>query len=220
MRLDVDTFGKMDWRALMDEDGKRTERAAPALETARLWLRAVDGSDVAELVDYYVRNKTRFASSSPARDAAFFTVRFWEDRIAQMASDFRDDKSAHVFLFLKPDARRVVGGIHLTEIIRGPLQSCFVGYTLDEAMEGRGLMTEAIRASIEYAFGELNLHRLQAGYVPTNARSGAVLRRAGFVVEGYSRDYVRINGEWEDHLFASLLNGNWRPADSDDRPRE
>jgi ribosomal-protein-alanine N-acetyltransferase len=67
-------------------------------------------------------------------------------------------------------------------------------------------MLEAVRGAVAYAFGSLGLHRVTANYMPRNRRSGSVLRRAGFVVEGYARDYLLINGRWEDHMLTAIVN--------------
>ena len=72
-------------------------------------------------------------------------------------------------------------------------------------------MTGALRLGIEYMFGEMNLHRISANYMPDNTRSGAVLKRLGFTVDGYARDYLRIDGRWQDHILTSLLNPGWTP---------
>jgi [ribosomal protein S5]-alanine N-acetyltransferase len=72
-------------------------------------------------------------------------------------------------------------------------------------------MREALQAGIRHVFGELNMHRIQANYVPWNRRSGGLLRRLGFSVEGYARDYLYLDGEWQDHVLTSLTNPHWRP---------
>lgn len=66
-------------------------------------------------------------------------------------------------------------------------------------------MTEALRAAIAYAFGDLELHRLEANIQPGNATSIALLCRLGFRKEGFSPRYLRINGEWRDHERWALL---------------
>jgi ribosomal-protein-alanine N-acetyltransferase len=105
----------------------------------------------------------------------------------------------------------VVGNASFTEIVRGPLLGCFLGYKLDEKAQGQGLMFEGLTAAIAWAFDELGLHRISANYRPTNERSGRVLRRLGFVVEGYARDYLFIDGAWRDHILTSLTNPKARP---------
>jgi ribosomal-protein-alanine N-acetyltransferase len=99
----------------------------------------------------------------------------------------------------------VVGTVSFTNIRRGPLQACELGYGLDFRYQGRGLMTEALRAACTYAFNAMGLHRIQANHLPENLRSAAVLRRLGFVVEGYARDYLLINGHWRDHVLTALV---------------
>ena len=100
----------------------------------------------------------------------------------------------------------VVGVCNFSNFVRGPFQACYLGYSLDHRFEGRGLMMEALRASTAYAFEQLRLHRIMANYIPTNERSGRLLRRLGFVPEGYARDYLLIDGRWQDHILTSLTN--------------
>jgi ribosomal-protein-alanine N-acetyltransferase len=71
---------------------------------------------------------------------------------------------------------------------------------------GTGLMTEALRAAVGYAFNELGLHRLEANIQPGNTASIALVRRLGFRQEGFSPRYLRINGEWRDHERWALLS--------------
>ena len=71
-------------------------------------------------------------------------------------------------------------------------------------------MTEGLKAATQYLFQELNFHRVMANYMPHNRRSCNVLKRLGFVIEGYARDYLLINGQWEDHIMTSLTNPNWQ----------
>lgn len=85
-----------------------------------------------------------------------------------------------------------------------------MGYSLAESKQGKGYMTEGLKAATKYLFQELNFHRVMANYMPHNRRSGNVLKRLGFVIEGYARDYLLINGQWEDHIMTSLTNTNWQ----------
>jgi ribosomal-protein-alanine N-acetyltransferase len=85
------------------------------------------------------------------------------------------------------------------------LQAADLGYGLDARHQGQGLMTEALRTACDYAFSAMGLHRIQANHLPENLKSAAVLRRLGFVVEGYARDYLLINGRWRDHVLTALV---------------
>jgi ribosomal-protein-alanine N-acetyltransferase len=100
----------------------------------------------------------------------------------------------------------VIGSCALSQISMGAFRAGYLGYDIDAARQGRGLMTEALRSVIEYAFKKRALHRIMANYVPTNERSSRLLRRLGFVVEGYARDYLIVAGAWRDHVLTSLTN--------------
>lgn len=67
-------------------------------------------------------------------------------------------------------------------------------------------MSKVCEAAIEYAFGQLDLNRIMANYMPCNERSGGLLKKLGFSKEGLARKYLKINGRWEDHVLTSLLN--------------
>ena len=71
-------------------------------------------------------------------------------------------------------------------------------------------MTEALSAAIDFMFTERNIHRVMANYIPVNEKSGKVLRRLGFTVEGYARDYLYLDGQWKDHILTSLTNEDWQ----------
>lgn len=98
----------------------------------------------------------------------------------------------------------IVGRIALTNIERGPFQNARFGYWCGAGYQGQGLMTEALTLAVEHCFrpteqGGLGLHRVCANIMPTNTRSRALLQRVGFVQEGYSENYLQIQGKWEDH---------------------
>jgi ribosomal-protein-alanine N-acetyltransferase len=109
----------------------------------------------------------------------------------------------HVIL---DESGQVVGRITLNNIVRGPFQSCQLGYWVSAAAGGRGLATAAAREIIGVAFGELGLHRIQAGTLVHNIRSQRVLERNGFVRFGLAPQYLSIAGQWQDHILYQLLN--------------
>jgi ribosomal-protein-alanine N-acetyltransferase len=95
--------------------------------------------------------------------------------------------------------------VSLTGIIRGSLQSCMVGYFVAEARSGRGLATQAVREVLDVAFGELALHRVEAGTAVDNLTSQRVLERNGFTLVGRMRKHLQIAGVWVDHLLWEKL---------------
>jgi ribosomal-protein-alanine N-acetyltransferase len=110
-------------------------------------------------------------------------------------------------LYISPRGEeRIIGNVTLSNIVRGPFQSCYMGYKLDEKEINNGYITEAIEKVVEIAFLELGLHRIQASIMPKNIRSIKVMEKLGFINEGLSKEYLKINGVWEDHLHYVILN--------------
>jgi ribosomal-protein-alanine N-acetyltransferase len=93
----------------------------------------------------------------------------------------------------------IVGGVNINNIVRGTLQSGTLGYTSYAPTTGRGYMTEGLGLVVQLAFGQLNLHRLEANIQPDNTSSLNLVRRLGFQYEGSSTAFQYINGEWRDH---------------------
>jgi ribosomal-protein-alanine N-acetyltransferase len=176
------------------------------LETARLLLVLPDKADAARMVHYYDVNREHLAPWESLRSAEFYTEDFWSIEIARIKNDFLIDRALTVVLLdkLDPDAP-ILGQVSLRNIIRGAFQACHLGYSLDREAVGKGLMFEGLTRVITYAFDDMHLHRLMANYIPTNERSGRLLRRLGFVVEGYARDYLFLAGKWQDHVLTSLV---------------
>src|SRR5439155_15351959 len=92
----------------------------------------------------------------------------------------------------------------------GPLQSAFLGYGGVAALSGQGYMSEGLRLLLRHVFEELRLHRIEANIQPDNERSLALVRRAGFVREGYSERYLRIGGRWRDHERWAIRIEQWQ----------
>jgi ribosomal-protein-alanine N-acetyltransferase len=99
----------------------------------------------------------------------------------------------------------LVGAVTLSNVRRGVADSGVLGYWIGEPMAGRGYATAAVRAAVRHAFGELKLHRVEAACLPTNVASRRVLEKAGFTNEGRARAYLKINGEWADHLLFGVV---------------
>lgn len=103
--------------------------------------------------------------------------------------------------------RGVIGLCTVSEIVRGGFESAYLGFHGMSAFARQGLMTEAVRLTVRYAFDVLKLHRLEANIQPENLASLALVQRAGFRKEGYSRDYLKIGGTWKDHERWAILAG-------------
>ncbi|MDQ6774455.1 MAG: GNAT family N-acetyltransferase [Candidatus Dormibacteraeota bacterium] len=179
------------------------------IETEHLLLRVPEKDDASAIVRYYLDNRAHLEPWSPTWPPDFFSDDFWREQIRLYRADLQAGMAVRFFVWERRRGSDIVGNLALTQIFRGPLQACSLGYGLAEAVQGRGYMQEAVRAAVDFAFSELGLHRVTASYVPHNVRSAAVLRRAGFTVEGYARDYLLIDGRWQDHLVTSVVNPAW-----------
>lgn len=184
----------------------------PFLYTPRLILRLPEPSEAGDVLRHYTENSGHFAPTSPIPPPGADTVTHWRARLEHDLQQFRDGIAVRYFLFPRDAPSHVLGNISLSNIVRGAAQYCDLGYNLAFGAQGHGLMTEAGREVIRYAFTELGLHRISAAYLPHNRRSERLLERLGFTVEGYARALLIIQGEWQDHVRASLINDNWSPS--------
>jgi ribosomal-protein-alanine N-acetyltransferase len=117
---------------------------------------------------------------------------------------------AYVLLVVaREDEGAIIGRVALGGILRGAFQNAYLGYWIDEEQQGRGLMTEAVRAATSFAFASAGLHRVQAAVMPRNAGSMRVLDKAGYRHEGFAPRYLCIAGAWEDHVIFAVTAEEW-----------
>lgn len=101
------------------------------------------------------------------------------------------------------------GEINLSTVQRGPFQSAYVGYWVDEKWAGQGLVPESLVVLARFAFDELGLHRIQIAIIPRNASSRRVVEKLDIRIEGLAERYLEINGIWEDHLRYAITAEEW-----------
>lgn len=185
----------------------RSEISPLTLETERLVL-TLPGADAApRMVRYFDQNREHLTPWEPPFPRGLFSTPFWERRLHQNRQEHATGRSLRLVLFDKNHPQGpVLGMANFTQFVRGAFMACTLGYSLGREAEGHGLMREALEKGIEHVFSELGMHRIMANYLPTNERSGGLLKRLGFQVEGYARDYIFINGAWRDHILTSLIN--------------
>lgn len=123
-------------------------------------------------------------------------------------------------------ADELVGQITVGGIAWSSLRTCHVGYWIDRAHAGQGLMPRAVALVGDYCFGRLGLHRIEINIRPENDASLAVVRKLGFRNEGLRKRYLHIDGQWCDHVSFALTaeerpNGlrAWLRASSAGLPR-
>ncbi len=176
---------------------------------SRVVARLATPDDVPAILQFYHENAAHLAPWDPLPPPDFDTPAFWRKRVALDGEDYAFDRSVRLHLFRR-EGGELIGMSNYSSINRGVFHCCNLGYKIGRAWEGQGLMREALQLGIAHMFGPMNLHRIQANYIPRNARSGALLERLGFVKEGLAREYLCIAGAWEDHVLTSLTNPSWR----------
>ena len=107
------------------------------------------------------------------------------------------------------NTNKLVGVVNLSQIFYGEFQNAYLSYYVDVDFAGQGLMLEGVGLAIDYAFQTLGLHRLEANIQPENKKSINLIERLGFCQEGFSKKYLKINGEWKDHERWALIAENW-----------
>ena len=194
----------------------------PELRTERLVVRLAQPGMQAAMAAFLSENFAGHLDRwSPPVAAEFFTEAFWAERLPVAVEDYRADRAAR-FVMQPRDAPLdgpIVGSCNYTNIVRGAFHACHLGYQVARDHQGRGLMAEALRAANAFVFDHMRLHRIMANFRPENERSRQLLRRLGFVEEGFSRDYLYIDGAWRDHVLTSLVNPAFRPDWLGARPR-
>ncbi|MEW2114017.1 GNAT family protein [Streptomyces sp. NPDC005474] len=123
------------------------------------------------------------------------------DAYASYAGRLIEDPTKAGFLVCeKGDGGAVAGFININNIVQGGFLCGALGYGAFAHAAGRGLMGEGLGLVVRYAFGPpLRLHRLEINVQPGNTASVALARRAGFRLEGFSPDFLYIDGAWRDH---------------------
>ena len=199
----------------MDE---RAPREIPPLTTRiateRLVLRPPRTTDTPELRRAMRANTAHLqpwsVAPAPGEDPASLTS--VSGAILRHRREWKRGQSFVLLLTPRDDDARIVGRIALGGILLGAFQNAYLGYWVDAEHQGRGLMTEAVRATTTFAFGVAGLHRVQAAVMPRNAPSQRVLGKLGYRQEGLAERYLCIAGAWEDHLIFAVTAEEWKPS--------
>ena len=170
-----------------------------------IYIRPLVLADIEECLDFQLRNRTFFEAFAMERPNDFYTIEGQQALIKRKIDAAKNDTDYYFGIFLQSTGA-LIGSIQLFQVIRGSLQSAFIGYFLDKDHNGKGYTTEAVKLLLKFGFEELKLHRIEAGVMPHNMGSLRVLDKAGFQKEGIARKNVRINGKWEDHQVLAIIN--------------
>jgi len=189
--------------------GYRSMGSAVQLTTDRLFIRSVNKQDAHRLADYYCENRDYLKLWEPKRDRSYYSYTGWQLKL-QFIEQLMAQNMARNLIMLDQEGQHILGIINFSQIIKGNFHACYLSYSLAEHCQGQGLMFDALQAAIRYMFHKENIHRIMASYMPHNQRSGNLLARLGFIKEGYAKEYLMINGRWQDHVLTALTSPNWR----------
>lgn len=178
-----------------------TPNEKTVIEGERVILRSPRKTDGAEFLAMNRRSASfyRGLASPPTEPAQF-------DEYLKRSKQ----PDAACFLICRQEDGAIMGSIALSQIFRGGFLSAYLGYQIGAEFARRGYMTEAIQLMLRHAFIDLKLHRIEANIQPGNVASIALVKRAGFVLEGYSPRYLKICGRWRDHERWAILVEDWR----------
>jgi len=176
------------------------------LETDRLILRNLPPSYADKVLSFYDKNRDFLEPFEPKRDPFFYTKQHQRQMLKWDQEGYNRLSMVRLWIFKKSDPETPIGTIALSSIVRGVFQSCFIGYKIDQDHTKQGYMSEALFTMIDYAFGDLKLHRIEANIMPHNLASMNLVKKFGFKEEGLAIRYLRIKGKWEDHIHMVLLN--------------
>ncbi|HJT07046.1 MAG TPA: GNAT family protein [Stellaceae bacterium] len=174
----------------------------------RVTLRPPERGDWQEWSGLRAESRRFLTPWEPSWTADALARSSYRRRLARYAADWRTDQGYSFFIFRNDDGA-LVGGIGLSNVRRGVAETGSLGYWTGERFARRGYMTAGLKLMLAFAFQRLRLHRVEAACLPHNAPSRGLLMKSGFREEGYAREYLCIDGRWQDHVLFAMLREEW-----------
>lgn len=178
------------------------------LNGRRCYLRILSTEDTDDMVEMLLRNRKYWAIFEPEHRDSYFTAAVQREKINDSIYQARENRE-YSFGIFEPGTHKLIGHISMYSIKRLPFLSALVGYSIDEAYVGRGIATEAVELAVAFGFEKLRLHRIEAYVSPRNTGSIRVLEKAHFQNEGLLKEFLFINGVWEDHYHFAILESEF-----------
>lgn len=181
------------------------------LNSGRVYLRPPRNADWQTWADLRETSRAFLTPWEPTWPVDSLTRLAFKRRLEQYRYEWDQQSGYSLFIFNRTNDD-LVGGISLTNVRRGVALTGSLGYWVGGLHARQGFMTGALAGMMDFAFGQLGLHRLEAACLRNNAASQGLLRKSGFQQIGCARQYLRINGQWQDHLLFEILAGDRRAA--------
>ncbi len=177
----------------------------PTLRDGKVVLRVPDMADYEQWSKLRATSRDFLAPWEPIWPANDLTRTAFRSRIRQYWRDIDEDQAYPYFIF-DAAGHVLLGALTLSNVRRGVSQTGTLGYWMGEPYAGQGYMTAAVKLTVDFAFRHLALHRVEAACLPHNQASISLLRKCRFEHEGLARGYLKIAGEWRDHLLFARLS--------------
>ncbi len=190
--------------------GFRTKAAkALYMERARIYLRPPRQRDWKIWSGVREESREFLVPWEPTWPYDALTRGSFRRRVRAYAQEMRHGTGYSFLIFRKQD-NALLGGATLSNIRRGVAQTASLGYWIGQSYARQGYMSEALSALLDFGFEHLGMHRIEAACLPQNEASKTLLNKLGFSEEGYARQYLRINGSWQDHVLFAILRNDSR----------
>ncbi|MFA0814379.1 MAG: GNAT family N-acetyltransferase [Anaerofustis sp.] len=180
------------------------------LQTERLLLKTADRTMLEPILAFHIKNKDHLTAWESKTGPEYYTKAYQKLVIRSERHHLRTLQGIDFWLIEK-HSNVLMGKVSVFGIIMGNYRGCTIGYKLDRDYVGCGYMQEALKEVIRFLFEELRLHRIEINILPRNQRSLNVVKHLGFDLECESREFMEVNGVWENHLRFIKLNPNVQP---------
>lgn len=157
------------------------------------------------ITTYYSNNKEHLKNFEPLREEKFYSSDVQRKILAENYRQYLNGNLISLGIFKEGG---LIGKLQCSNIVEGIFKNGIIGYSISKEYEGKGYMREALNIFVDYAFNEMNLHRLEASTLVDNKKSQKVLINCGFEELGLNKKYLFINGDWRDHITFYKINSN------------
>lgn len=188
-----------------------TKPYAVRLEGTRVYLRPPERRDQKMWTELRQASRVFLEPWEPTWPPDATSRYAFRRRLTRLDEDWREERAC-AFFILDRTSDDLLGGITVSNVRRGVAQSASIGYWIGEPYARLGFMFEAVQLTLNFCFETLNLHRVEAACLPSNAASCALLLKSGFKEEGFARQYLRINSQWQDHRTFAIIRADARPG--------
>ncbi len=184
----------------------RKPSAHHVLQGEKIYLRAPEVADFEEWAHLRHLSRDFLEPWEPSWSADEFSRMAFRMRVKVYQQRVRDD-DAYTYFLIDQRSGKLIGGLSLSHIRRGVSQAATLGYWMGAPFVRQGSMSDAIKTVLAAAKPVFGLHRLEAACLPRNEASRRLLLKRGFEQEGFAKAYVKIAGQWEDHvLFGRVVD--------------